>query len=154
MSTARLSPRPADPGPAATPTYRFSLPARATTPRLARDVVRVVLNADHATLVDDARLCVSDAVTAVLSGTASPHVHVDVFVDRDRVVLAVLDADRTRDGRRRPSSGEALRLPLVRRLSAASGVTWEWDAEHRVMGRRVWFALDGSTGTSRTDSIM
>ncbi|MBH1935586.1 hypothetical protein I5Q34_15120 [Streptomyces sp. AV19] len=122
--------------------YRLTAPAIPATTRLARDFVRGILAPDHSpALVEAARICVSDAVTHVVAHATADHLHMDIHLLRPRLLIAVLDDDRTGVFQRHETPPEAKGLMLIRRLSAASGITWKWDPHHRVGSRRVWFEL-------------
>ncbi|WP_372404903.1 ATP-binding protein [Streptomyces luteireticuli] len=144
MSSTLLSPSPRTTrrGFTSPSTYRVTAPADDAAPRVAREFVRAILARDIPALVDDARLCTSDAVTAVLRHTTGAYLHVDVSVLARRVVVSVGDSDRTGVLNRRDLRKETSGLSLVRRLSAASGVSWSWDAHRRTVITRVWFTLE------------
>ncbi|MCC3774607.1 hypothetical protein [Streptomyces sp. UNOB3_S3] len=130
---------------AGTEAYRFVTPATLPSVRVARDVVRAVLAATasplSATLIEDARLCVSDAVTYMIPRILGP-LAVEITLLPPHLVVAV-GTDNPHGAPveygRRPDDHP--RLTLLRRLGAASGVTWTWGAGHEVVGKRVWFEL-------------
>ncbi|MFF4156086.1 hypothetical protein [Streptomyces sp. NPDC001678] len=130
---------------AGTEAYRFVTPATPPSVRVARDVVRAVLTATAspppAALIEDARVCVSDAVTYMIPRILGP-LAVEIMLLPPRVVVAV-GTDNPEGAPveygRRPDDHP--RLTLLRRLGAASGVTWTWGAGHQVTGKRVWFEL-------------
>lgn len=121
--------------------YRLTAPNTACAPRVARDMLTGVLRATgHASLVGDARVCISDLVTNVVQHTAVPHVHVDVTVDADGVVVGVGDDDPGGNPRVRvpgPEEEGGRGLLLVQGLSHDSGVAWA-DGDR---AKRVWFEL-------------
>ncbi|GAA2716207.1 MULTISPECIES: ATP-binding protein [Streptomyces] len=126
--------------------YELAAPASLTTPRLARQFVSGTLEATgHSALIDDACVCVSDAVTNVVQHARVPTVAVEVTVHgRDRATIAVRDGDPVRRpyrrGPARPDDERGRGLALVRDLSHASGVSLIWDGLD-VVGKRVWFEL-------------
>lgn len=121
--------------------YRLTAPNTPSAPRVARDMLTGVLRATgHTSLVDDARVCVSDLVTNVVQHTAVPDVHVDVTVDADRIVVGVGDDDPCGSPRVRephPDEEGGRGLLLVQRLSHGAGVAWA-DGDR---AKRVWFEL-------------
>ncbi|MEU4210825.1 ATP-binding protein [Streptomyces sp. NPDC026206] len=124
--------------------YQLAAPAVVTTPRIARDFVTAVLSAaDRGRLIDDARVCVSDAVTNVVLHARVPVLAVEMAVHGDRVIVAVRDDDPARRPYRREARADeesGRGLMLVRSLSCESGVTLVWDGL-KVIGKRVWFVL-------------
>ncbi|MEU3352215.1 ATP-binding protein [Streptomyces sp. NPDC037389] len=128
-----------------TATYHLSAPADPTTPRMAREFVTGALEATrHPTLVENARVCVSDVVTNVVQHARVNGLSVEVVAYARHVVVAVCDTDTAR----RPYWRRAAHaddehgrgLMLVRALSHASGVSLVWDALE-VIGKSVWFEL-------------
>lgn len=121
--------------------YRLTAPNTHSAPRVARDMLTGVLQAmGHASLVDDARVCVLDLVTNVVQHTAVPDVHVDVTVNANSVVVGVGDDDPGGSPRVRepgPNEEGGRGLLLVQGLSHRSGVAWA-DGER---AKRVWFEL-------------
>ncbi|MEV4440398.1 ATP-binding protein [Streptomyces sp. NPDC049577] len=96
-----------------------------------------------ALLLDDARVCVSDAVANVVQHARVRTLAVEVTVRPHSLVVAVRDDDTTRLPWARhpgPDDERGRGLMLVRRLSHASGVTWVWDGLE-IVGKRVWFEL-------------
>ncbi len=129
--------------------YRLSAPVSPGTARLAREFVTASLvAADRRLLIENARICVSDAVTNVVRHARVPELAVEVTVHAGRVVVAVRDDDPGRPPwPRQPHSGQGdgKGMALLRRLSHASGVTWVWD-ELTPVGKEVWFELrEGGT---------
>ncbi|GHG76018.1 ATP-binding protein [Streptomyces griseocarneus] len=124
--------------------YELIAPATATTPRLARQFVTGTLEATgHPALIDNARVCVSDAVTNVVQHARVPSLSVEVTVRPGWAVIAVRDGDVARRPYHRRAGAEdegGRGLALVRGLSYASGVTLAWDGLH-LIGKRVWFEL-------------
>lgn len=125
-------------------TYRLVAPAVPTSARLAREFVSAALvAADRRPLIENARVCVSDAVTNVVQHARVPVLAVEVTVRTEHIVVAVRDDDLRRlpwPRRARADEEGGRGLMLVRRLSHASGVTWVWDGLDLV-GKQVWFEL-------------
>ncbi|MEU1821953.1 ATP-binding protein [Streptomyces abikoensis] len=123
-------------------TYLLSAPVAPGTARLAREFVTASLvAADRRLLIENARICVSDAVANVVRHARVPELAVQVTVDPERVLVAVRDDDPGRPPWPRPPCvGDASGLALLRRLAHASGVRWVWD-ELRPVGKQVWFEL-------------
>ncbi|MGW1077802.1 ATP-binding protein [Streptomyces sp. NPDC002537] len=152
MRTAMLiSPHPTtdEDGGEPVDTYHLSAPAAPTTARVAREFVAAALEAgERAALVENALVCVSDLVTNVVRHARVDTLSVEVALCGDRVVVSVLDGDHGRRPRRRTARAgqeDGRGLMLVRRLSAASGVTLVWD-ELNVVGKCVWFEPLADTG--------
>ncbi len=124
--------------------YELAAPAHATTPRLARQFVAGTLEATgHPALIDDARVCVSDAVTNVVQHARVPTLTVEVTVRAGRATIAVRDDDPgRRPYRRRPNDDDerGRGLALLHGLAHSSGVTLVWDGLD-IIGKRVWFEL-------------
>ncbi|MFE0047985.1 ATP-binding protein [Streptomyces albireticuli] len=128
-------------------TYRFTAPAWPGTARVAREFVAAALVANgHDALAENACVCVSDVVSNVVRHARVTSLAVEVAVHRDHVIVGVSDTDPGRLPWRRKVSADSeggRGLMLVRRLSEASGVAWEWDGL-TLVGKRVWFELRGS----------
>ncbi len=124
--------------------YRLTIPAAPTAARLAREFVTAALvAADQRTLIENARICVSDTVANVVRHARVPELTVELTDLERRVLVAVRDDDPTRLPwpRQADANDEGGRgLALVRRLSHAAGVTWVWDGLELV-GKQVWFEL-------------
>lgn len=126
-----------------TQAYRLTTPNNTSAPRVARDMLAGVLIATaHPSLVDSARICVSDIVSNVVTHTDVPLILIDVTVTHDSVLVGVRDDDP--DGRpcaraARADEEGGRGLFLVRALSDSFGVTWIGGAEPT--GKRVWFGL-------------
>lgn len=129
--------------------YRMAAPTTPATARLARDFVTAALvAAERRELIEDARICVSDAVANVVRHARVLELSVEMTVDEECVVVAVRDDDPARPPwpRGPRAAGEGGRgLGLVRRLAHASGVTWVWDGLDLV-GKKVWFELREGAG--------
>ncbi|GAA0347089.1 ATP-binding protein [Streptomyces blastmyceticus] len=128
-------------------TYRITAPAVPITVRVVRDAVAAALIANGAgSLAEDARLCVSETVTNVVSHARVPHLDVEVTVQSDRAVIAVRDSStsgRLPLARAVSTDDESGRgLLLVSRIAAHWGAQWAWDQDGvRLIGKRVWFEL-------------
>lgn len=123
-------------------TYKLSAPADPATVRIAREFLRAILAAAHErSLIDAARICVSDAVTGVLPYVTGA-VAVEISV-RPGFVLVRVGADGGLRAHRDVSTVNApnQRLVLLRKLSYRSGVTWTWDGSSRPARKSVWFEL-------------
>ncbi|MFI1969412.1 ATP-binding protein [Streptomyces cinnamoneus] len=124
--------------------YELAAPVSVTTPRLARQFVTGALEATgHPALIDDARVCVSDAVTNVVQHARVAALSVEVTVCAAHAVIGVRDGDvRRRPYLRQAGAGDerGRGLVLVRGLSYDSGVSLVWDGLE-LIGKRVWFEL-------------
>lgn len=127
---------------------RFVVPNSALAPKIMRDLVATLLVAtDHPSLIEAARLCVSEVVTNVHLHTRTTLVYLDVHMQAGRVNVSVWDEawmqrptaarhdEYTDDERGRG-------LLLVQRLTSQWGVTWP--ADSGAARKRVWFVLDES----------
>ncbi|MFI9204102.1 ATP-binding protein [Streptomyces sp. NPDC053048] len=128
-------------------THRLSAPADPSTPRLARQFVTGALEAtSHASLIDNARICVSDAVTNVVQHARVAELSIELTAHADRVVIAVRDADPARPPQHRTARHDDERgrgLALVQALCHAVGMTLTWDGL-TVTGKSFWFELRDS----------
>lgn len=124
--------------------YCMTAPAVPTTARLAREFVTATLVAtDHHSLIEDARICVSDTVANVVRHARVQELTVEVVVSEGHVRVSVRDDDARRlPWPRQPGREEEAGrgLMLVHRLSVASDVDWVWD-ELELVGKKVWFEL-------------
>ncbi|MEV4433238.1 ATP-binding protein [Streptomyces sp. NPDC049585] len=122
--------------------YRMTVPVAPGTARLAREFVTASLVAvERRLLIENARICVSDAVAHVVRQGRVREVSVELTVRKGRVVVAVRDDDPGRPPWPRPEgAGRTSGLALMRRLAHASGVTWVWDGLS-IVGKQVWFEL-------------
>ncbi|MEV5511043.1 ATP-binding protein [Streptomyces orinoci] len=124
--------------------YQLLVPAVPSTVRVAREFVTAVLIAtDHAALVDDARVCVSDVVANVVQHAGVPNLSVQVDDHCDHVLIAVCDENPHRHPYLRlagedEESGRG--LALLQSLADASGLSLVWDGLE-VVGKRMWFVL-------------
>ncbi|MEV5505928.1 ATP-binding protein [Streptomyces orinoci] len=139
--------------------YELRAPATLTTPCVARHFVTGVLAASgHSALADDARICVSDAVTNAVQHAGVQTLRIELTANTNGIVVAVCDDNVRRlpwprQARDDEESGRG--LTLVRGIAHSSGVSWIWD-ELQLVGKRVWFELrdgqeEGATrpGTAR-----
>ncbi|MGW1199124.1 ATP-binding protein [Streptomyces sp. NPDC002536] len=144
MGTATLSNSCTDSADSPAELYQLTVPARPASARLAREFVSATLVAiDHRSAIENARICVSDTVTNVVTHARVPTLTVEVTAHDHRIVIAVRDNDpRRMPWSRLPGPGDesGRGLVLVRHLSHASGVSWIWDGLELV-GKQVWFEL-------------
>ncbi|WP_367139549.1 MULTISPECIES: hypothetical protein [Streptomyces] len=129
MRTAMLSsPRPTtdDQGEL----YRIAVPATETAVRVARDSLQAILRA-HPAVIEDARVCVSDAIAYVLAETPEhPRVTVTVCLHRTYVAFVIEDSDgpsRTLYHLTPRDLVAAPRLEIIRRMALSIGVSRLWD---------------------------
>ncbi|MBT2382037.1 ATP-binding protein [Streptomyces sp. ISL-11] len=130
-------------------TYQLSAPAVRSSARVVREFVAAALAASgHRGVIDDARICVSDAVANVVQHANVPVLAVEVIAYWDRVVIAVRDDDLAgqpapRAARLDDEGGRG--LMLIGRLAHRWGVMWLWDEtphpDPEPVGKRVWFEL-------------
>ncbi|MFI9203605.1 ATP-binding protein [Streptomyces sp. NPDC053048] len=125
-------------------TYRLIAPVAPGTARLAREFVTASLvAAERQPLIENARICVSDAVANVVRHARVPELSVEVTVRAASVIVGVRDDDPGRlpwPAARPHGECGGRGLTLVRRLSHASGIRWVWD-ELTLVGKQVWFEL-------------
>lgn len=143
MTTA--TPIPTPPDPLGGERYRLTLPNTASTARIARDFVALLLEREQrGGLVDDARLCVTELVTNAYQHTSSSLVRVHVAVNRKRVTVSVADHDPGAvQGlvAQRPGTEQRCGrgLLIVESLALAWGTT---SLDSRLPGHKaVWFTL-------------
>ncbi|MFI9724198.1 ATP-binding protein [Streptomyces sp. NPDC052396] len=135
--------------------YQLLAPAIPSTVRVAREFVTAVLIAtDHAALVDDARVCVSDVVTNVVQHAGVAGLSVQVDDHCDHVLIAVRDDNPTRHPYLRiagddDESGRG--LALLQSLADASGLSLVWDGLE-VVGKSLWFVLRYGEGLDLNQS--
>ncbi|MBF6050047.1 hypothetical protein GO001_33555 [Streptomyces sp. NRRL B-1677] len=142
MSTGTLS-NPSTTTHDAGESYVITAPAFPPTARVLRDSVRAMLSGTFSELTDDARLCVSDAVTYILrSKDHGPTVTMCVCLYSTRLTIAVEDAaapSRLLYTLSTPDMGAERQLTLMRRLAYWAGVSRTWDGTRRAT--RVFFEL-------------
>ncbi|GAA3044373.1 hypothetical protein GCM10020000_24980 [Streptomyces olivoverticillatus] len=103
----------------------------------------MLMGAQRGPLVDDARVCVSDAVANVVLHARVPTLAVEVDVRYGGVTVGVRDDNPTRRPYRREVGDDdegGRGLMLVRNLSCAWGVSLVWEGL-AIVGKRVWFEL-------------
>ncbi|MFD8162952.1 ATP-binding protein [Streptomyces sp. SID8361] len=123
--------------------YRLSAPNSPKSPRVCRDAIAALLQAnDLHDLADTAKLLVSEAVTNVNQHTDTRLIHIDTLV-RDRIAtIAVRDGSPERHPYPRdaaPDEEGGRGLFLMQKLAYAWGVTWENGL--RPTGKHIWFEL-------------
>ncbi|WKU42644.1 hypothetical protein Q3V23_00330 [Streptomyces sp. VNUA116] len=130
--------------------YVITAPATPPAVRVLRDLVRAMLAGTFCELTDDARLCVSDAVTYILrSKDHGPTVTMWVCLYSTHVTVAVEDTagpSRLLYNLSAPDLGADRQLKLMRRLAYWTGVSRTWDGTRRAT--RVFFELttEGTSG--------
>ncbi|WP_411146410.1 ATP-binding protein [Streptomyces sp. x-80] len=135
------------PPPLRNSAIRFVVPNSALAPKITRDLVATLLVVTgRPTLVDTARVCVSEVITNVRLHTRTTLVYLDITLCPGRVAVAVWDDEWDK----RPSETAVYDfhsdeergrgLLLVQTLSAGWGVTWPADGDPS--RKRVWFVLD------------
>jgi hypothetical protein len=133
--------------------YRFTAPNVGTTPKLARDLVVLLLVASgHEGLTDRARLLVSEVVTNVFQHTRAALVTVDATVGVDSVTVRVTDRE---PGSRPPmprsfpedADEHGRGLMLVEAMADRWGVSVHGGLSP--LDKSVWFALDGKARPAR-----
>ncbi|MGW7414982.1 ATP-binding protein [Streptomyces sp. NPDC054863] len=140
MSAVLATPAP----PPEAGVYRFMAPRRRTTPRVVRDWVTCLCrDAGFEGLVEDARLCVSEAVTNVVLHTHTAMVVTDVMLRERGISVNVYDnvpnpVPVPYDHYSDEEKGRGLRI--VESLSEQWGVTYFCDLA--TPGKAVWFRLD------------
>ncbi|MFE2442472.1 ATP-binding protein [Streptomyces sp. NPDC021218] len=123
--------------------YRLSAPNSPKSPRVCRDAIAALLQAnDLHGLADTAKLLVSEAVTNVNQHTNTQLIHIDTLV-RDRIAtIAVRDGSPDRHPYPRdatPDEEGGRGLFLMQELAYAWGVTWEYGL--RPTSKHIWFEL-------------
>ncbi|MEV5924577.1 ATP-binding protein [Micrococcus luteus] len=125
--------------------YRLTLPSTANAARIARDFVGSLLRVSrHLSLVDDARLCVSEVVTNAHRHTRTSLIRVQVAVNRKRVTVSVADEEACAGNafsalRAGPEQGGGRGLLLVESLALAWGTN---TLDGCLPGHKaVWFTL-------------
>jgi DNA-binding NarL/FixJ family response regulator len=114
----------------------MDLPAEGTSPRVARTLVRDMLNADDEMMVAAAELLITELVTnALVHASSAPRVEVELFLDHVRV--AVQDDDPTPPTRREPARDR----PGGRGLVLLEEMSTRWGVDPLEAGKVVWFEL-------------
>ena len=107
------------------------------SPRMARRLVRDLVDAHHAELVAVVELLVTELVTnSVVHATSAPRVEVELH--RDRVRVAVHDTDPTPPLPRTPELGK----PGGRGMVLVDELASRWGSEPTTDGKVVWFEVD------------
>ncbi|MFI9063047.1 ATP-binding protein [Streptomyces sp. NPDC053429] len=124
MTTSALPPAPP---PELGVSYRFVAPRAATTPKIIRDLVAVLVVAfGHEAIVEQLRLCVSEVVTNAYNHTRTNLITVDVSLGSDNVTVWVND-DRPQWLPRVPSAAPPWRAEHGRGLFLLSRLADRWD---------------------------
>ncbi|MET8182799.1 ATP-binding protein [Streptomyces sp. NPDC005336] len=123
--------------------YRLSAPNSPRSPRVCRDAIAALLQAnDLHDFADTARLLVSEAVTNVNQHTNTTLIHIDTLV-RDRIAtIAVRDSSPDRHPYPRdagPDEEGGRGLLLMQELAYAWGVTRENGLQPTA--KHIWFEL-------------
>ncbi|MFH8789635.1 hypothetical protein [Streptomyces roseoverticillatus] len=122
--------------------YRIAVPATETAIRVARDALQAILRA-HPAVIEDARVCVSDAIAYVLAETPGhPTVTVTVRLHRTYVAFVIEDSDgpsRNLYHLTPRDLAAAPRLEIIRRMALYTGVSRMWDGRRRATS--VYLAL-------------
>lgn len=146
MTSALLINRPSQPSEPPMRTYRLAAPNSEITPKVARDMVAALLTAtDHPSLVDTARLLVSEVVTNAFRHAAALVLTVEATVSLGSLTVRVSDADHRHQPTERRCFPDATAehgrgLALVNALATGWGVSVCGNT-HRT-GKSVWFVLD------------
>ncbi|MFD8865530.1 ATP-binding protein [Streptomyces sp. NPDC059590] len=123
--------------------YRFTAPNSPKSPRVCRDAIAALLQAnDLHDIADTARLLVTEAVTNVNQHTNSRVVHIDTLVRDGIATIAVRDSSPDRHPYPReadPDEEGGRGLFLMQELAYAWGVTWEHGPQPT--GKHIWFEL-------------
>lgn len=89
-----MSALPPAPPPELGVSYRMTAPRAATTPKVVRDwLVLLLVTFGHEEIADQAKLCASEAVTNAYQHTRSPRITVEVSLGSTAVTVSV-DDDR------------------------------------------------------------
>ncbi|MGW0838347.1 ATP-binding protein [Streptomyces prunicolor] len=127
--------------------YQFVVPNSELAPKTGRDLIATLLAiTGHPSLIDAARLCVSEVITHSYLHTPTARLYVDVSVRPGHVSVSVRDDEwferpASASRRIRLDEGRGRGFLLLNRLSAEWGVvTWP-TAEEEHVHKRVWFTL-------------
>ncbi|MFD7262081.1 ATP-binding protein [Streptomyces sp. NPDC059874] len=139
MTTSALPPAPP---PELGVSYRFVAPRAATTPKILRDMVAVLVVAfGHEDIVEQLRLCVSEVVTNAYHHTRTNLITVDVSLGSDNVTVWVND-DRPEWLPRVPRTAPPWREENGRGLFLVSRVADRWDVATNGAGaKRFGFSI-------------
>jgi anti-sigma regulatory factor (Ser/Thr protein kinase) len=122
----------------------MSAPRTPTTPRVVRDwAVQLCLEARFETLVDDARLCVSEAVANAVTHTRTTLVIADLTLRAHDIIVSVYDDSPLPvplPGGLYSEEERGRGLHIVEQLSAQWGTTFF--GGFPVTGKAVWFRLE------------
>ncbi|MGW2586807.1 ATP-binding protein [Streptomyces virginiae] len=123
--------------------YRFVAPRTATTPKILRDFVAVLMVAfGHEEIVEQLRLCVSEVVTNAYHHTRTDLITVDVSLGSAGVTVWVND-DRPEWLPRPPRSAPHWRSEHGRGLFLVSRLADRWDVGANGAGtKRFGFSID------------
>ncbi|KJY41443.1 hypothetical protein VR41_12640 [Streptomyces sp. NRRL B-1568] len=122
---------------------KFTVSADWLAPKVARDRIALFLESSgRPDLVDDARVCVSDAVTYMMPRILGP-IAVEATLSASHLAVSVgTDVANQRQGEGQPRTVEGYpRLRLAGRLADESGITWTYSPAHKVICKQVWFKL-------------
>lgn len=141
MPIAALTPPAPPPGPGA---YRMTGPSRPSTPHVVREWIVLLCGlAGFTHLLDDARLCLSEVVTNVLTHTHAPLIVVDVILREHDLVVRVHDNSPVRalvPTAQRTEAERGRGLQLLDHLAEEWGVTHYGDPPDGG-SKAVWFRL-------------
>ncbi|MER8098414.1 ATP-binding protein [Streptomyces goshikiensis] len=140
MSTSALPPAPP---PSLGVSYRVTAPRAATTPKVLRDLVAVLVVAfGHEDIVERLKLCVSEVVTNAYLHTRTSLITVDVSLSADSVTVWVND-DRPDWVPRVPGAAPPLEAEHGRGLFLVSRLADRWDVGVTGSGtKRFAFSID------------
>ncbi|MER7464035.1 ATP-binding protein [Streptomyces sp. NPDC097981] len=139
MTTSAL---PSVPPPELGVSYRLAAPRAATTPKIVRELVAVLLTAfGHEDIVEQAKLCVSEVVTNAYLHTRTNLITVDVSLSSDCFTVWVND-DRPEWLPRVPRTAPPWREENGRGLFLVSRVADRWDVATNSAGaKRFGFSI-------------
>ncbi|GGY27819.1 hypothetical protein GCM10010326_21730 [Streptomyces xanthochromogenes] len=140
MTTSALPPAPP---PELGVSYRFVAPRTATTPKILRDLVAVLVIAfGHEEVAEPLRLCVSEVVTNAYHYTRAALITVDVSLGSSGVTVWVND-DRPEWLPRPPHAAPPWRAEHGRGLFLLSRLADRWDVGPNGTGtKRLAFSID------------
>lgn len=140
MTTSALPPAPP---PDLGVSYRFVAPRAATTPKILRDLVAVLVIAfGHEDIAEQLRVCVSEVVTNAYQHTRTALITVDVSLGSAGVTVWVND-DRPEWLPRPPRAAPPWRAEHGRGLLLLSRLADRWDVSANGTGtKRLSFTID------------